>query len=998
MNKRSLIVRNLALLCAAALAAPARSQQALDETWTVTVNGRSVTANPDGSFFIGNIPVIDRFGADGPGSPPDSLSDTFLRVTATSTAGPFMRQAFSEPFQIRRGETFQVGELTLDLTLLRSISITPKRSLVLIGESTQLTVTGSRQDGLLVDVTPRSQLTVYGTSNPRVATVGRDGLVTARGRGTAFITAENSGITAVARIDAASDTLRLRISGLIRLPDGTAAAGASLHIPSLGLDVMAAADGSFDIEVEALLDTAFSLLITFEAGDRRFSRTVELEAADGLELIDLGSIQLAAEPPADLFLPRVFDSGGPSIAMASADLDGDGDPDLATVNQNNTLGVLRNQGDATFASLERYRPGGALGGSIALGDLDGDGDADGVVTAGSGFLVLRNLSDGTLADHGQYAFGAGTVAIGDVDKDGDSDLTVGFGDLFVFRNQGDGTFAAPAQYASGNDAFFVVLGDVDLDGDSDLVAGARDTGTPGDIAVLRNQGDGTFAARVLYPVGFGVRVTSIALSDLDGNDVLDIAAANLGTPAAAVLLNRGDGTFAPVARYAVEGIEARSVAAGDLDGDGIADLSIADAFTANVSVLLNRGDGTLAPHVPYTAGFRPRAVILDDFDGDGDRDAAVANSANVQVLRNQGDGTLASHYIQYDAGGNSTSVAFGDVDGDGDADLALGIPGGFPGIAVLRNAGDGAFGAPVKHEAGRSPQSVVWADLDGDGDMDLAAADFSSERNSVSILRNQGGGGFAAFVPYEAGRQPIHVVAGDVDSDGDADLVAANPLTNSVSVLRNQGDATFAAFVPYLVGGAIGGGQPHSIALGDLDGDGHRDLAVAGSSSVGPVGILRNQGDGTFTPHASLDVGGDALGVALGDLDGDGDADLAVPSCSCSGLFANGVALVLRNQGGGRFAAPVEHSTAGSDPRAIVLGDIDLDGAADIVAAHRTSAAISVLRNLGVGTFAAPVMYGVVADAYSVALGDLDGNGDPDLAVGHNLAAKVSVLLNQTAR
>ena len=984
----------LAMLLASAPSAQLNSQ-AIDGTWTVTVNGQSVTANSDGSFVISNIPVRDI-------DPRDSLSDAFVRLTGTSTTNGITRQVFTEPFQIRRGEIFKIKELTFEgPPLLKSVALAADRTDLLVGESIQLAVTGLLKDGSAVNVTPRANWTTYLTSNPRVATVGEDGLLTAQGRGTAFVTAQNDGAVAVMRFDIVSGKVRLRVSGIVRLPDGTPAASASIRIPQSGFEAAANLDGSFDLEVDAALGLTLSVVVAFESGGQQFSRTVELEIAEGLEQIDLGTLILREVQPAiDVFQQRVFEAEFP-IAAASADLDGDGDPDLVGVGNAITVAVLLNEGDATFAPRIAYNLGfaGFLPSAAALGDLDGDGDADmAVVSANSNTIsILSNLGDGAFSAPVQYSLvanGAGSsVALGDVDLDGDADLAVTAGaTIFVLRNVGDGTFTAPVQYPLAEASPSVALGDVDLDGRSDLVAAVRSfAAIPANVSVLRNQGDGTFAARVEYALAPTVK--SVVLSDLDGDDVLDIAAAN--TDAAAVLLNRGDGTFGAAVRYAV-GASATSpgvpssVAAGDLDGDGRADLAVANSASASISTLQNRDDGTFEPHVPYVVGAIPAAVLFDDFDGDGDRDVAVANSANLQILRNLGDGTLADPYVQYDVGPDPTSVALGDLDGDGTLDLAATAftpqQTNLNNISVLRNDG-GVFSSMVRHTAGSQPASVAIADLDGDGDADLAAANVGS--NNISVLPNQGDGTFPGHVEYGVGTQPLFVALADLDGDGDPDAATANQVSRNVSILRNQGDATFAPEVRYAAGG-----EAYALTLGDLDGDGDADLAVVVANPQS-FAILRNQGDGTFAARATSLVGRDPIFVALGDLDGDGDADVATANFT-GGDDAAGTVSVLRNQGDGTFAPQVEY-VAGTNPRSIALGDFDRDGGVDIAAAN-SSAAVSILRNLGDATFAAPVAFGVGANPWSLALGDIDGDGDSDLAVANNDAGSVSVLLNQSIR
>ena len=115
---------------------------------------------------------------------------------------------------------------------------------------------------------------------------------------------------------------------------------------------------------------------------------------------------------------------------------------------------------------------------------------------------------------------------------------------------------------------------------------------------------------------------------------------------------------------------------------------------------------------------------------------------------------------------------------------------------------------------------------------------------------------------------------------------------NTVGVLLNQGDGTFADPVTYHVGD-----EPWSLAMGDLDADGDLDLAVTNSSDWGGISVLLNLGDGTFAPRVTYVVGDGPLVVATGDLDGDGGLDLVV-----SNIDGDTVSMLL-NQGDRTFAA-----------------------------------------------------------------------------------------------
>ena len=706
-------------------------------------------------------------------------------------------------------------------------------------------------------------------------------------------------------------------------------------------------------------------------------------------------------------------------SVAIEDLDGDGDADMVVANrgwdwhsmENGSLSVLLNHGDGTFAPQVRYTVGDSPR-SVAIADLDGDGDPDlAVVNIHSADVsVLLNRGDGTFAAQVSYAPGnyPHSVAIADLDGDGDADLAVADrgGSVSVLLNHGDGTFAAQVSYAAGERPEAIAIADLDGDGDADLAVTNRRSYAPwvGAVSLLLNHGDGTFAPQVTYAVGH--RPQSIAIEDLDGDGDADLAVANAGTDNVSILPNHGNGTLAPQITYAA-GNGPSSVAIQDLDGDGDADLAVANDDDS-VSGLLNHGDGTFAPQVRYTVGNSPRSVAIADLDGDGDADLAVANHGYgfsyegfISVLRNHGNGTFRVP-VSYAVGNLPMSVAIADLDGDGDADLAVANGGSYPSwegsVSVLLNRGDGTFAAQVTYAAGSKPWSVAIADLDADGDADLAVANggsYPSWEGSVSVLLNHGDGTFAGPVTYAASHWRDSVAIEDLDGDGDADLVVANREVDNISVLLNHGDGTFAAEVTYDVEDG-----PASVAIADLDGDGDADLAVANAGSYHPhdyseeISILLNHGDGTFAAQVTYRVYPAPVSVAIADLDGDGDADLAVANVETATVS------VLLNNGDGTFAPHLAYH-AGRDPCSVAIEDLDGDGDLDLAVVNAGANNILVLLNYGDGTFAAQLGYDAGYWPQSIAVADLDGDGDADLAVANGgrfptYDGSVSILLNQS--
>ncbi len=595
------------------------------------------------------------------------------------------------------------------------------------------------------------------------------------------------------------------------------------------------------------------------------------------------------------------------------------------------------------------------------------------------------------------------VAMGDVDGDGDLDMVAGNERQpnRVYLNDGTGTFTDNGQ-RPGNSTGFMALGDVDGDGNLDLVAEDHR-----DIRIYLNNGRGAFtdSGQALRKK---ISASSIAMGDIDGDGDLDLVAGYEeydGSPNH-VYLNDGKGAFTDSGQE-LGNAYTQSVALGDVDGDGDLDLVVGNTdndYRRFNRVYLNNGNGIFTDTGQKLGNFDTNSIALGDVDSDGDLDLVTGNGRwPNRVYLNDGKGRFTDSGQEL-GDGSTSSIALGDVDGDGDLDMVVGKGESYGLDAqnnyVYLNDGKGAFTTTTPYWKPYSvgyvipdfgSDAVALGDVDGDGDLDLIKGN-NGQPNQV--YRNNGTGLFSDSGQVLGIKFDIRAMElGDVDGDGDLDLVVGNWGGEPDLVYLNNGNGVFTD-----TGQALGGFSTTAMSLQDLDNDGDPDLMTWNGDT--PSHVYRNNGKGVFTHTGQGDWRETGSGsfiftgrghgidyglldyhvqfVVLTDVNGDDAPDMMAVGRDENRIYLNDGKGAFKNSGQGWGGGGID---------SIALGDLDGDGDSDLVAGYGNFT--RVYLNDGKGTFTDSVHSSGDANTDTkfittkyVALNDLDGDGDLDLVAG----------------
>jgi hypothetical protein len=386
------------------------------------------------------------------------------------------------------------------------------------------------------------------------------------------------------------------------------------------------------------------------------------------------------------------------------------------------------------------------------------------------------------------------------------------------------------------------------------------------------------------------------------------------------------------------GVTLRTAGGQTVTASDMADPRLAGSAATTVTPIL------FGPPTSYSVGQGPLAVVTADLNGDGIADLVTINpgDSTISVLLGNGDGSW-TFVVPEPKRGGCLFVTTADVNGDGIPDLIESFADSGQ-LAIQLGNGDGTFRDPVWVDGCPGCPGPITAvkPVYLNGTVSLVTVNYAA--NSVSALAGNADGTFQPAVLYSVGQGPTSVDVGDLNGDGIPDLVVANNTDSTFSVLLGNGDGTFRPGPPLP---AIPPG-PCTVALADVNHDGVLDLLATHcmADGSGRLSVWLGRGDGTFTFDLDIPICPPPLPrpswpwpLVVGDFNGDGNVDFAVAN------YAANTVWVGLGAGDGSFALNGVSFPVGQGPIGLVAGDFNGDGLLDLAVANSQDNTVSILLN-----------------------------------------------------
>lgn len=714
------------------------------------------------------------------------------------------------------------------------------------------------------------------------------------------------------------------------------------------------------------------------------------------------------------YSPISFTTGTFPEDVAFDDLDGDGKPEMVTINNHaNSVSVLKNtstKGNISFAAKTDYAVG-PYPSSVAIGDLDGDGRPDIAVgnTSANTVSILKNIMgldvvpaiasfspasgvNGTIVKiKGSGFTGATSVKFGGteaasftVDSATGITATVGIG--------ASGNVAVTTAYGVATHPGFQFNGPIihafvpvsAYASDTVLIAGTNFT----EVTEVKFGGTPASSFKINSPTSITATVgngTSGNISITSPNGTATLTGFTYSgiyfTPPSVTSIFPGSGPVGTV--VTITGTNFNPTPSGNIVFFGAVKAVVSAATPTQLTVA-----------VPSGATYKPVSVTANNLTAYSSQpftvtfDHATISEESFVVAGN------------YPTGSWPIDVVFTDLNDDGKPDLVT-ANGTSNNISVFKNTstkGTISLSAKTDFATGPGPRQIAVDDLDGDGKPDLVVANLNSGREgSISIFRNTSSSGSISFAPrvdFETGLGTTGVDIGDLNADGKPDIVAVSGNSYYYSIFQNitpaHGNITFALKQDYPTNP-----RPDNVAIADVNADGRPEIIIANSANSS-ISVYRNISMNKIIEFASrVDYPTNTFptNVKAGDFDQDGKLDLAITNYTGASLT------VYKNHSSGNNISLGGRQDYPASVYNLAIGDLNGDGRPDISGGSDNSGHNYIWENLSSGTGGLSFAHylKLVTGEYRtvVSVGDLDGDSKPEMAVVHSNQSKLVLLRNR---
>ena len=691
------------------------------------------------------------------------------------------------------------------------------------------------------------------------------------------------------------------------------------------------------------------------------------------------------------------------VLLTTGDLNNDDVLDIVVTNDNDDLiNVFIGSGNGSFSLSATISTGiGPYISVVVLGDLNNDHQLDIVVLnkKNNSFSILLGDGNGIYSTVITYSSESVllpvSLVLGDVNEDNCLDIAIiseTSDKIGIFVGYCNGTFGIDSIYRVGMDwrPFSIVMDDFNSDNHLDLAIAYSNQNWFG---IYFGDGHGRFPTSQTYPLEDFSTCSAIASGDFNNDNQTDVAVALFGLNKLGIFLGYGNGTFASIRTYPL--ISCRtpfSMSIGDLNNDNQMDIAVCCIHSKNIVVVHGNKNGEFLSQTTYSIGDELPifSSIFGDFNNDNLLDIAIADYLSQKV------GIFISYYKAefgiegtYSTGSapQPYSVATGDLNKDNVLDLIV-VDSGNATIGVRLGSGDGSFQIERTYSTGQNsfPQYVKIGDLNRDGQLDVIIV--NSKSDSLLIFLGNGNGTFERTLTYQLDVQssPVGVAITDLNNDQWLDFVVVNQGTDSLGIFYGYNYTTFIFHETYSTGD---GSFTLALSVSDMNNDNHLDIVVANYNSSN-IGILFGYGNGSFMTQRIYLTGYNSRPavMAVADLNKDGCSDIIIHNRGADSLN------ILLGDGDGNFEMTLDCAIwAGSSLSAILVGDVNNDDQLDVIVTDSIQCFVGVFLGFGNGSLSLLTTYsaGLNSTPNSIALGDLNNDSYLDIVVAHQSTGSVGV-------